>query len=129
ELQAALNASGQPLDTLRVRPTDLGQLIRLINDGLVSHAAGKRIFAEMLTSGKPAAQIAHDLSLVQVGDEAAVTQWIDEVIEEHPEEAKRYLGGERKLQGVLVGLVMKKSSGKADPKRVNQLLMSRSGGG
>lgn len=129
EVQAAINASGESIDTLRVRPVDLAQLIRLIRDGLVSHAAGKKIFACMLETGKPAAQIAHDESLLQVGDENALAGWIDEVLAEHPEEAKRYLAGEKKLQGVLVGFVMKKSAGKADPKRVNQLLMSRSGGG
>ena len=75
------------------------------------------------------AQVAHDASLLQVGDEDSLAKWIDEVLAENPEEAKRYLGGEKKLQGVLVGMVMRKSGGKADPKRVNQLLMSRSGGG
>ena len=129
EVQAAINASGVPIDSLRVRPADLGQLIKLIRDGLVSHAAGKKIFALMLETGKPAAQVAHDASLLQVGDESALVGWIDEVLAEHPDEAKRYLAGEKKLQGVLVGFVMKKSAGKADPKRVNQLLMSRSGGG
>ena len=129
EVQAAINASGVPIDSLRVRPADLGQLIKLVRDGLVSHAAGKKIFALMLETGKPAAQVAHDASLLQVGDETALVGWIDEVLAEHPDEAKRYLAGEKKLQGVLVGFVMKKSAGKADPKRVNQLLMSRSGGG
>jgi len=129
EVQAALNASGSSVDQLRVRPADLAQLIKLIGDGLVSHAAGKKIFARMLETGKPAAQVAHDESLLKVGDDSALTGWIDEVIREHPDEAGRYLAGEKKLQGVLVGFVMKKSSGKADPKRVNQLLMSRAGGG
>ncbi|HEX6574987.1 MAG TPA: Asp-tRNA(Asn)/Glu-tRNA(Gln) amidotransferase subunit GatB, partial [Gemmatimonadaceae bacterium] len=124
ELQAALNASGADLDQLRVRPADLSQLIKLIRDGLVSHAAGKKIFSIMLETGKPAAQVAHDESLLKVGDDTALTGWIDEVMKEHPEEAGRYLAGEKKLQGVLVGFVMKKSGGKADPKRVNQLLMS-----
>jgi aspartyl-tRNA(Asn)/glutamyl-tRNA(Gln) amidotransferase subunit B len=64
-----------------------------------------------------------------VGDDAALSGWIDEALAEHPEEAKRYLAGERKLQGVLVGFVMKKSGGRADPKRVNQLLMARSSRG
>jgi aspartyl-tRNA(Asn)/glutamyl-tRNA(Gln) amidotransferase subunit B len=95
----------------------------------VSHAAGKKVFALMLETGKPAAQVAHDASLLQVGDETQLAGWIDEVIEEHPDEAKRYFAGEKKLQGVLVGFVMRKSGGKADPKRVNQLLMSRAGGG
>ena len=42
-------------------------------------------------------------------------------------EARRFLAGERKLQGVLVGLVMKKSSNSADHKQVNQLLSARIG--
>ena len=129
EVQAALNASGTSIDEIRVRPADLGQLIKLVRDGLVSHAAGKKVFALMLETGKPAAQVAHDASLLQVGDDTALAAWIDEVIAEHPEEAKRYIAGEKKLQGVLVGFVMRKSGGKADPKRVNQLLMSRAGGG
>jgi aspartyl-tRNA(Asn)/glutamyl-tRNA(Gln) amidotransferase subunit B len=129
EVQASLNASGTQIDTFKVRPADLAQLVKLVNDGLVSHAAAKKVFALMIESGKPAAQIAHDAGLLQVGDESALTGWIDEVIAEHPEEAKRYLAGERKLQGVLVGFVMKKSGGKADPKRVNQMLMSRAGAG
>ena len=129
EVQAALNASGLSIDELRVRPADLAQLIKLVRDGLVSHAAGKKVFASMLETGKPAAQVAHDESLLQVGDDYALAGWIDEVIAEHPEEAKRYISGEKKLQGVLVGFVMRKSGGKADPRRVNQLLMSRADGG
>jgi aspartyl-tRNA(Asn)/glutamyl-tRNA(Gln) amidotransferase subunit B len=129
EVLASINASGGTIDTFRVRPADLAQLIKLVRDGLVSHAAGKKIFGIMLETGKPAAQVAHDESLLQVGDESALVGWIDEVFGEHPEEVKRYLAGERKLQGVLVGFVMKKSAGKADPKRLNQLLMSRLGGG
>jgi aspartyl-tRNA(Asn)/glutamyl-tRNA(Gln) amidotransferase subunit B len=129
EVQAALNSTALPLDQLRVRPADLAGLIKLIRDGLVSHAAGKKIFGIMLDTGKPAAQVAHDESLLKVGDDSALSGWIDEVMKEHPEEAGRYIAGEKKLQGVLVGFVMKKSGGKADPKRVNQLLASRSGGG
>jgi aspartyl-tRNA(Asn)/glutamyl-tRNA(Gln) amidotransferase subunit B len=81
----------------------------------------------MVETGKPAAQVAADEGLVQVGDESAIATWVDEVLDEHPEEAARYLAGEKKLQGVLVGFVMKKSKGRADPKRVNQLLSSRGG--
>jgi aspartyl-tRNA(Asn)/glutamyl-tRNA(Gln) amidotransferase subunit B len=129
EVQAALNATGVPISEFAVRPSDLAQLINMIRDGLVSHAAAKRVFARMAESGKPPAQIAHEEGLLKVGDDAALAAWIDEVLAEHPEEAKRYLAGERKLQGVIVGLVMKKSGGRADPKRVNQLLVSRAGGG
>jgi aspartyl-tRNA(Asn)/glutamyl-tRNA(Gln) amidotransferase subunit B len=64
---------------------------------------------------------------LQVRDDHALGHWIDEVLAENPAEAARFVGGEKKLQGVLVGLVMKKSKGAADPKKVNQLLGARGG--
>jgi aspartyl-tRNA(Asn)/glutamyl-tRNA(Gln) amidotransferase subunit B len=127
EVLAVLKASGGDLSHFRVRPADLAQLLNLVRDGTVSHTAAKRIFALMVETGKPPAQVAADEGLSQVGDEDAIATWVDEVLVEHPEEAKRYLAGEKKLQGVLVGFVMKKSKGRADPKRVNQLLSTRGG--
>ena len=125
EVQATLNSRGLPISQFAVRPADLAQLINMIRDELLSHAAAKRVFSLTAKTGKPPAQIAHEEGLLKVGDDAALTNWIDEALAEHPEEAKRFLAGERKLQGVLVGLVMKKSGGRADPKRVNQLLSAR----
>jgi aspartyl-tRNA(Asn)/glutamyl-tRNA(Gln) amidotransferase subunit B len=127
EVLAVLKSSGGDLSHFRVRPADLAQLLNLVRDGTVSHTAAKRVFALMVETGKPPAQLAADEGLSQVGDEDAIATWVDEVLVEHPEEAKRYLAGEKKLQGVLVGFVMKKSKGRADPKRVNQLLSTRGG--
>ncbi len=129
EVRALLNVNNSTVDGLVVRPADLAQLITMIRDGLISHAAARKVFALMGETGKPAAQVAHEHGLLQVGDDVALAQWIDEVFAEHPGEAQRYRSGERKLQGVLVGFVMKKSAGKANPKRVNQLLTSRAGAG
>jgi aspartyl-tRNA(Asn)/glutamyl-tRNA(Gln) amidotransferase subunit B len=81
----------------------------------------------MLERRQGAAQIAADEGLLQVGEDDALQGWIEEVLSENPAESTRFLAGEKKLQGVLVGLVMKKSKGRADPKRVNQLLASRGG--
>jgi aspartyl-tRNA(Asn)/glutamyl-tRNA(Gln) amidotransferase subunit B len=127
EVLAALRASGEEITRFRVRPADLAQLLNLVRDGTISHTAAKRAFALMAETGKPAAQVAAEEGLLQVGDEGAIATWVEEVLSEHPEEAKRYLAGEKKLQGVLVGFVMKKSKGRADPKRVNQLLSARGG--
>ncbi|HEY3745578.1 MAG TPA: Asp-tRNA(Asn)/Glu-tRNA(Gln) amidotransferase subunit GatB [Gemmatimonadaceae bacterium] len=127
EVLAVLRASSEEITHFRVRPADLAQLLNLVRDGTISHTAGKRVFARMLETGQPAAQVAADDGLLQVGDESAIATWVDEVLAEHPEEAARFRAGEKKLQGVLVGFVMKKSKGSADPKRVNQLLSSRAG--
>jgi aspartyl-tRNA(Asn)/glutamyl-tRNA(Gln) amidotransferase subunit B len=124
---AVLNAEGGELETFRVRPADLAALIRLVNDGVVAHSAAKQIFAEMVRTGDRPEQVAQREGLLKVDDDAALRGWIDEVLAEHPAEAKRYLAGEKKLQGVLVGFVMKKSKGSADARKVNQLLASRGG--
>jgi aspartyl-tRNA(Asn)/glutamyl-tRNA(Gln) amidotransferase subunit B len=127
DISAAVNASGETIERFRVRPADLAQLLNLVRDGTISRTAAKTVFARMVETGKPAAQIAGEEGLQQVGDESAVATWVDEVLSEHPDEARRYLAGEKKLQGVLVGFVMKKSKGRADPRRVNQLLSARGG--
>jgi len=128
EVLAAVNAAGISLREFRVRPSDLAQLLSLVHDGKVSHTAAKRIFAEMRRSGEPPAQVAEREGLLQEGGDDAIALWVDEVLAENPDETRRFLGGERKLLGVLVGAVMKKSKGRADPRRVNQLLSSRAGG-
>ncbi len=128
EVMATINATGATLATFRVRPADLARLLDLVRDGIVSHSAGKRIFARMVETGDRPEQIAEREGLTQVGDDSALRGWIDEVFAASPTEAARFTAGERKLQGVLVGMVMKKSAGRADPKRVNQLLAERLAG-
>ena len=128
EVQAALNARGDTIRHFSVRPADLARLLNMVRDGLVSHSAAKTIFARMVETGDRPEQVAEREGLLKVGDDSALQAWIDAVLAEHPDEARRFLAGERKLQGVLVGLVMKRSKGSADPKRLNQLLASRLGG-
>jgi aspartyl-tRNA(Asn)/glutamyl-tRNA(Gln) amidotransferase subunit B len=127
EVLAALKAAGQDIANFAVRPTELAALLDMVRDGVVSRNAAKQIFTIMLKTGDPAAQIAEREGLIKVGDDASLARWIDEVLAEYPAEAQRFLGGERRLQGVLVGHVMKRSKGSADPKRVNQLLAERLG--
>jgi aspartyl-tRNA(Asn)/glutamyl-tRNA(Gln) amidotransferase subunit B len=128
EVMATLKATGQSIAHFTVRPADLAQLIRLVRDGVISHTAAKQVFAAMVRTGDAPADIAQRENLLKVSDESALSGWIDAVFAEHPAEAQRYVGGEKRLQGVLVGFVMKKSNGSADPKRVNQLLMARADG-
>ena len=75
--------------------------------------------------GDPVA-IADREGLRQVGDDNQLVEWIQQVLAANPDEARRFDAGDRKLLGVLVGKVMKVSGGKADPKKVNQLLAGRS---
>jgi aspartyl-tRNA(Asn)/glutamyl-tRNA(Gln) amidotransferase subunit B len=125
EVLGALKTTNQSISHFTVRPADLGALVVLVRDGVVSHSAAKQIFGVMTRTGDPPARIVERESLGKVTDDASLIGWIDEAFAEHPEESARFVAGERRLQGVLVGHVMKKSNGRADPKRVNQLLLER----
>ena len=127
ELRAALNVRRLDIDRFPVRPADVAELLDLVADGTLSGTAAKRVFALMAETGDRAPQIAAREGLAQIRDDAALRDWIEQVIAEHEPEATRCAHGERKLLGVLVGFVMKKSKGRADPKRVNQLLAERLG--
>jgi aspartyl-tRNA(Asn)/glutamyl-tRNA(Gln) amidotransferase subunit B len=127
EVLALLKATNSSIGDFRVRPTGLAELLVLVRDGVVSHTAAKQIFGIMADRGGEPRAIAEREGLLKVSDDDALVRWIDEVFAEHPGEAGRFLRGEKRLQGVLVGLVMKRSNGSADPKRVNQLLATRAG--
>ena len=60
-----------------------------------------------------------------MGDADALGAWVDEVIAANPKEVERYRAGEAKLLGFLQGQVMKKSAGKADPRKVGAMLAER----
>jgi aspartyl-tRNA(Asn)/glutamyl-tRNA(Gln) amidotransferase subunit B len=127
EVLAAVRMSGQDIAHFSVRPRDVAELLDLVRDGRISHTAAKQVFAAMVKTGKPPAEIVAREGLARVDDADALSRWLDEVIAEHPAEAARFANGERKLQGVLIGYVMKKSKGAADPRRVGQLLSERFG--
>jgi aspartyl-tRNA(Asn)/glutamyl-tRNA(Gln) amidotransferase subunit B len=124
---AAVNASGVSLAAHPVSVARLGALIRLEAAGDVSNTAARQLFTMLEQEDAEPLELAKRAGLLQVKDDSALVQWIDAVFAENPAEAARFVGGEKKLQGVLVGLVMKKSGGAADPKKVNQLLASRAG--
>ncbi|MGQ0646818.1 MAG: Asp-tRNA(Asn)/Glu-tRNA(Gln) amidotransferase subunit GatB [Gemmatimonadaceae bacterium] len=125
ELLAYLNNARLSITELPVPATEVTRLLDLIRAGTVSRTAAKRVFDVLAREGGSAQAVAEREGLLQVSDDAALGQWIDAVWTAHPDEARRLIAGEKKLLGVLVGAVMKASGGRADPRRVNQLLQQR----
>ncbi len=112
---------------LAVTAGRLAQLIGMVKTEVVSLQAAKRVFQELGdTAGNDDPQaVAHRLGLLQVGDSDALGTWVDEVLADFPEETQRFRSGEAKLMGFFVGQVMKRSKGKADPKKVQPVLLER----
>lgn len=107
---------------LPVTPDALGGLIRLVEQGTLSSTVAKDVFGRMYESGRRAEDIVAAEGLAQVSDTSALTPHVQAVVDEHPDViAEIRAGKDRKFQ-FLVGQVMKRSRGKADPKVVTALL-------
>jgi aspartyl-tRNA(Asn)/glutamyl-tRNA(Gln) amidotransferase subunit B len=117
----AHSADGETIPAA-LAPARLAELFALVRQGTVSRQASRKALAEMLTDAAAPADIAARLGLVQVQDTSQIATWVRETLAAHPGEVARYQAGEAKLMGFLVGQVMKRSQGKADPKAVSAAL-------
>ncbi len=106
-----------------ISPERLASLIALIEDGSLSHRAAKDVFGEMWECDEPANVLVERLGLSQVRDDDALVGWVETVVAAHPAPVEQYRAGEQKVVGFLVGQIMKESQGRADPKRVRELLV------
>jgi len=100
----------------------LAEMIEMVLKGKISRNAGAEVLAEMVKTKKTPEQIVRQRNLSQISDSSALEQVVREVFEENPEELARLKAGENKLIGFFVGEVMKKTSGKADPKEVSRIV-------
>lgn len=125
ELMRELNDSGRDITQSTIKPENLAELIRLIDDKTISGKIAKVVFAEMWTSGKKAADIVKEKGLVQITDNSAIEKIVDEIIAKNPSQVAEYRSGKDKILGFFVGQVMKASKGQASPEIVNELLLKK----
>ena len=110
-------------ETIPLAAERAAQVAQLVTSGQLSRQAAKRVLPEMVAHpSETALAIARRLGLLQVSDAGAIDGWVRETLAAHAAEVARYQAGETKLLGFLVGQVMKRSAGKADPKAVNAAL-------
>lgn len=110
--------------------TELLELSEMVEKKELSSTAGKEIFLEMYdrkNTSKTPHRLAKEMNLLQENDEEALGKIIDEVLAapECAKAAEDVRNGEMKAIGFLVGQVMKKSKGKANPATVNELIKAK----
>ncbi len=121
-VMSSMNTRGVSIRELGIPASGLAELITLVNRNVVSATAARRVFAEMQNTGKPAAAVIESLGLTQVSDDEQIQRWAAEVMSEHADVGARYRDGDTKLLGFLMGELMKKSKGKADPRRASEVM-------
>ena len=118
------NEKGCSAAELGVTPKGLAELAKMVELGQVSASAGNSIFEEMVKAGKSPQQIASEQNLLQKSDAGELEGFVDEVIAANPKAVEDAKSGGKKSQksmSFLVGQVMQKTKGQANPKIVSEI--------
>jgi len=123
DLLRLMNDLGKSASELRLRPAELAEIIDMVESGKISPATGKALLKKVEESGQKPAEIVAAEGLGLIGDEDALRSQIEAVLSESPSEVANFKAGKESLLGWFVGQVMRRTGGKADPKRTRELLL------
>jgi len=124
------NEAGCRLDELGSAAGDVAELAKMIEAGTVSATAANTIMQEMVKSGKKAQTIAEELNLIQKSDAGELEAIVDQVLADNPKAFKDVTSGgkkSKKARGFLLGQVMQRTKGQANPKVVSEILAKKFG--
>ncbi|MFC1687511.1 Asp-tRNA(Asn)/Glu-tRNA(Gln) amidotransferase subunit GatB [Patescibacteria group bacterium] len=108
----------------KITPENFAELMTLIYQRRINSTNAQVILEKMFLSGKDPSNIMETEDLGQIaGDD--IGGYVDEVIKEFPQQVEQYKAGKTNVLQFLIGHVMKKSKGKADPEAVNDLIVHR----
>lgn len=122
DVLAYLNAHGVDIEDLPMDPADLVHLLGMVDEGTISGKIAKEVLLAMIEEGATPADIVGERGLMQISDEDQLVRIAAEILDDNPEVAEDYLGGKEKALGYLVGQIMRKTRGKANPQLANEKL-------
>ncbi|MDA3785697.1 MAG: Asp-tRNA(Asn)/Glu-tRNA(Gln) amidotransferase subunit GatB, partial [Deltaproteobacteria bacterium] len=112
---------GMAIALFPVTPVNLGRLLAMIDQGLISGKIAKTVFEEMILSGRDGATIVKEKNLLLVSDQGEILTLVREILAANPEQVQQFKEGKTKVMGFFVGQLMKASKGKANPQMANEL--------
>jgi len=127
DLAALLKDASIPIDACPLQPTGLGELVALLAQRIISGKMAKEVLREAFESGKTPRVIVADRGLSQIADSSEIESVVEEVIAENQEAAEDMRQGKEAALKFLMGQVMKKTRGKANPSMASDLLRKKLG--
>jgi aspartyl-tRNA(Asn)/glutamyl-tRNA(Gln) amidotransferase subunit B len=121
-VQAYLNEHNCRFSQIAINAGMFVDMIRLIDSKLISNNMAKDVLEEMISSGVPAKDIVKKKGFLQITDKTAIESIAADVLQSNPKVKEDYLSGKKNALGFLIGQIMKKSQGKADPVMAGQAL-------
>jgi aspartyl-tRNA(Asn)/glutamyl-tRNA(Gln) amidotransferase subunit B len=127
DVRKSLEAHGLTLSTTPMKPSQLGDLIRMVKAGEITGKAAKEVCDAMVGDGADPKKIVAERGLAQVSDLAAIAGIVDKVLAEQQDSVAAYKGGKTKALDFIVGQVMRESRGRANVDVVKNILKERLG--
>jgi len=122
ELARKLKEQSLDLASSPLGPERLAGLIALVERGAISGSMAKEVFEKMFAGNQTAEAIVAAEGLAQIDDESQIVGLVADVLARNVDAVAQYRGGKASTFGYLVGQVMKAAGGKANPRRVNEML-------
>ena len=119
------SVSREDIEQIKITPTQLGQLAKLVAEGTINRNTAVTVLGEMWYSGDDPAAIVEAKGLAQVSDSSVIDDTIAQVLADNAAMARRYVDGEDKLFGALMGQAMKALKGQGNPQVVRESLQKR----
>jgi aspartyl-tRNA(Asn)/glutamyl-tRNA(Gln) amidotransferase subunit B len=125
DVLAALREIGREIEEIALTPEALAALIRLADAGRITARSARSLVAELLAQGGDPEALVRERGLESVSDENLLVSLVEEAIASHPAAVESFARGDEKALNFLMGQVMRRTQGKADPGRIRALLRER----
>jgi aspartyl-tRNA(Asn)/glutamyl-tRNA(Gln) amidotransferase subunit B len=127
DIAAEMNARNVNILGLGIQPKDLVELLKMIDGQSISGKTAKDVLVEMIDTKKRAQEIVSSKGLSQISDKDKIGQVVLDVLAVNEKSVNDYKSGKKTAITFLVGQVMKKTQGKANPAMVNDMLKKHLG--
>lgn len=125
EILRLANEKQIPLKALKIEPEDVAEIERLISSGSLTDKMAKQVVEAVVNGeGKPK-EIVEKNGLKIISDSSQLSKAIENALKENPDIAEKLRQGNMKPMGVIIGLVMKETHGRADAKSVRELIIKK----
>jgi aspartyl-tRNA(Asn)/glutamyl-tRNA(Gln) amidotransferase subunit B len=124
-LMQELNERKTDIRSLVLPACALAELVKKVEEGTISSLSGKDILKTMIATGQSPSAIIAEKGLTQVSDDAFLEEIIDQILNQHDNVVQQIREGKESAMGFLIGQAMRKSQGKANPKKIGEIMKRR----
>ncbi|HTX86479.1 MAG TPA: Asp-tRNA(Asn)/Glu-tRNA(Gln) amidotransferase subunit GatB [Candidatus Nanoarchaeia archaeon] len=123
ELFKHLNTNNQTIRDIKITPENFAELMTLVYQDKVNSSATQKIMEVMYAKGSDPTDVMYELGLEQMDDAAELEAIVNSILAGNPDQVAQYKAGKTNVAQFLVGRVMAETKGKANPKKVQEILL------